>query len=90
MSDRQVDEAEVRDAVRSYILEQFLPGEDPSSLADSTPLVSGGVLDSISTARLVTYLENRYEVRFKPAEVGVNHLDSVDRIVEAVMHKVSR
>ena len=88
MSDVRVDPPEVRGAVRNFILTEFLPEEDPSSLKDDTPLVSGGVLDSISTARLVSFLEGLYGIRFKPHEVGGVRMDTVNRIVEAVEGKV--
>ena len=48
---------EVKQTVRKFILSEFLPGEDPNELADSTPLISGGILDSIATLKLVAFLE---------------------------------
>jgi hypothetical protein len=37
---------EVKAQVKDYLLKEFLPGEDPDALEDSTALISGGVLDS--------------------------------------------
>ncbi len=53
---------EIRQAVHGYILKQFLPGEDPSELTDQTPLITGGILDSIRTLKLVVFLEDRFDV----------------------------
>lgn len=88
MSGKQVDRAEIRAAVREYILTEFLPGEDPSTLTDETALISEGVLDSIANARMVSFLENRYNILFKPHEVSQDRLDTVDRIVETVENKI--
>jgi acyl carrier protein len=78
---------EIRQTVRSYILEQFLPGEDPAELTDATPLITGGILDSISTLKLVTFLEERFGVIVEAHEAGVEHLDSVAEIVRLVERK---
>lgn len=87
MTDPSATRDEIRAVIRQYLLEEVLPGEDPSALGDSTELVSSGILDSISTARLVTFLENRFGVRFKASEVNAAHLNSVDVIVGTVQAK---
>ena len=86
MSARERLEIEV--TVREYILSEFLPGEDPSSLDDTTPLISAGILDSIATARLVSFLEEHFDVRFKASEIGVERLNTVAQIVTAVESKL--
>jgi acyl carrier protein len=44
---------DILSAVKEYILTEFLPGEDPAALKPDTALVSSGVLDSLSTVRLI-------------------------------------
>jgi acyl carrier protein len=78
---------DIRSAVRSYILKEFLPGEDPNNLLDSTPLISGGILDSIGTLTMITYLEKTFDVRFEAHEVNADNLDTVDDIVKLVHSK---
>ena len=53
---------EIREAVHAYILRHFLPGEDPDELTDQTPLITGGILDSIRTLKLVVFLEDTFGV----------------------------
>lgn len=81
-------EEEITAALRDYLLREVLPGEDPSALTESTPLVSSGVLDSISTARLVSHLENRFGIRLKASEVNAAHLNTVALIVRTVESKL--
>jgi acyl carrier protein len=78
----------IRSAVRAYLLSDVLSGEEPEALQDSTELISSGVLDSISTARLVTYLEGEFGIRFKASEIGAAHLNTVDLIVRTVESKL--
>ncbi len=78
---------EIRRAVSDYILAHFLPGEDPSELTESTPLITGGVLDSIATLKLVVFLEDRFGVTVEAHEAGVENLDSVGQIAALVARK---
>ena len=78
---------EIRQAVRGYILKQFLPGEDPDELTDQTPLITGGILDSIRTLKLVVFLEDRFDVRVEAHEAGVDNLDSVGQIAHLIAAK---
>lgn len=78
---------DVKSTVHSFILNEFLPGEDPSELTDSTPLITGGILDSISTLKLVTFLEEHFEVVVEAHEAGVDHLDTIADIARLVEGK---
>jgi acyl carrier protein len=80
---------EVKSVVRDYILREFLPGEDPDELTDRTPLITGGVLDSIGTLKLVVFLEERFGVVVEAHEAGIDHLDSVAEIAALVERKRS-
>ena len=78
---------EIRTVVSDYILTHFLPGEDPSELTETTPLITGGVLDSIATLKLVVFLEDRFGVTVDAHEAGVENLDSVGQIAALVARK---
>ena len=78
---------EIRQAVHGYILKQFLPGEDPAELTDQTPLITGGILDSIRTLKLVVFLEDRFDVVVEAHEAGVENLDSVGQIARLIADK---
>jgi acyl carrier protein len=79
---------EIERAVRDYIQQDFLPDEDPSQLQAATPLISSGILDSIATARLVSFLEERFDVRFKASDIGVQRMDTIDLIVATLEAKL--
>lgn len=78
---------EIKHDVRQYILEEFLVGADPSELEDDTPLITGGILDSISTVRLVTFLEDTFHVQFQAHEMDADHLDTIEMIARTVESK---
>jgi acyl carrier protein len=76
--------------VKEYILREFLPGERPDALTDSTPLITGGILDSIATLKLVGFLEETFHVSLEAHEVDADHLDTVEMIAELVTSKNSQ
>ena len=80
-------ETEVRNVVRSYILKEFLPGVPESELTDTTPLISGGILDSLATVRLVAMLEDRYKVEIEAHEASITHFNAVADIAALVQSK---
>ncbi|MEZ4729010.1 MAG: hypothetical protein R3E79_17895 [Caldilineaceae bacterium] len=57
---------QLKATIKSYILEEFLPGENPAELTDSTPLITGGILDSLATLKLVAFLKNGLRSNCKP------------------------
>ena len=73
--------------VKQYILETFLPGENPDELKETTPLISGGILDSIATLKLVMFLEERFGISVEAHEADREHLDTLSDIVALVERK---
>lgn len=76
-----------RQAVREYVLTEFLYGEDADALKDDTPLISGGILDSISTLKLAGFIEQTFGVQLDAHELSADYLDTVDMIARTVESK---
>ena len=79
---------QMKDALKAFILKEFLPGENPEELTDQTPLITGGVLDSLSTLKLVAFIEENYKIQLEAHEVDVDHLDTISRIESLVRSKL--
>jgi acyl carrier protein len=77
----------VMDAVKKYILEEFLPGEDPELLTPTTPLMSSGILDSLSTLKLTLFLEKEFKIEVLPHEASQEHFDTLEIISSYVASK---
>ncbi len=73
--------------IKDYLMREFLPGEDPGELTATTPLITGGILDSIAALKLVMFLEDEYGVTFEPHEVNRENLDTIARIVQLLISK---
>jgi acyl carrier protein len=73
--------------IKNYILDEFLPGEEPNLLTPTTPLVSSGILDSLATLKLVSFLEQTFDIRLRPHETDEEHLDTLEAICGLVESK---
>ena len=78
---------EMREIIKGYILHEFLPGENPAELTDSTPLITGGILDSLATIKLVVFLEQRFQIKIEAHETMADYLDTVADIAQLVNSK---
>lgn len=75
--------------IRSYIVSNFLFG-DESSLKDDTSFMESGILDSTGVLELVTFLESTYGVKVQDQEMVPENLDSVNRAAAFVARKGSQ
>ena len=82
--------SDARDIVKRHILDEFLPGESPELLTDTTPLVTGGILDSIATLKLAAFLESRFNIQLQAHEMSADHLNTVADIVKLVQSKQAK
>lgn len=73
--------------IKNFIMDEFLPGENPDELNETTPLISGGILDSIATLKLVMFMEEQCSVSFEPHEVDKENLDNLASIVRLLQSK---
>jgi acyl carrier protein len=86
MNDKNLDS--IVASVKEFVLTEFLPGEDPNELTPSTPLMTGGILDSLATLRLVTFIQEKYAVQVEPYEMGADNFDSLNEIAKLIQSKL--
>jgi acyl carrier protein len=80
---------EIKSAVRQFIAENVLLGVHQTTIEDATPLVTGGLIDSIGMIGLVTFLEARFKVEFVPREINVHSLDTLEQIEALIQKKLA-
>ena len=82
-----MDTSKIKETVKGHILEKFLPGASADIIEDSTELVTGGILDSLATLQLVSFLEENYGIKVEAHEVNVDNMNTLNSIVEFVLSK---
>jgi acyl carrier protein len=83
-----ISDADIQSTVKQFILDEFLPGEDPEELQPDTRLISDGILDSIAALKLVDFVEETYRIELEAHEADVDHLDTLNLIVQLVRSKL--
>jgi acyl carrier protein len=68
-----------RDKLVDFIQTQV--GIDSSSLTDETPLFTSGLIDSFSLVSMMSFLETEGKFRINPADVSIDNMDSIGRIL---------
>ena len=81
------DQTHAMAAVKQFILDGFLPGEDAANLTPTTPLMSSGILDSISTLKLIMFLEEQFGIQVEAHEADEEHLNTLDAICRLIESK---
>jgi acyl carrier protein len=77
----------VGQTVKQYILKEFLPGEDPDELTESTPLLNSGILDSLATLKLSTFLEEEFDIQMEAHELDDEHIGTIAAIEQLIVSK---
>jgi acyl carrier protein len=78
---------EIKNDIREFI-RKSIAKNDTIVIDNSTPLITGGVMDSISTLQMVDFLEKKYKIEFQPHEVDRENLNTIDLITEFVLSKI--
>jgi len=74
-------------AIREFLTENYLLGEDPSALPGESSLIEAGLIDSTGVLELVGFLEEQFGLRITNEELLPENLDSIDNIVAFVERK---
>jgi acyl carrier protein len=80
---------DIKETIRRHILAEYLPGESPENLKDDTPLRTSGILDSVATLNVVTFLEKTFDILIDAHETGIKDFDRIDDIAALVARKRS-
>jgi acyl carrier protein len=77
----------IEQTVKGFIMKEFLPGENPDELTESTPLITGGILDSLATLKLVAFIEDQYAITLQAHEADAENLNTLTDIGNLVRSK---
>ena len=78
---------EIRQQIRSFIVENFLFGVSEPLTGDDISLLDSGIVDSVGVMELIAYLEQDHGMTIEDHELVPENLDSVDNLVRFVAIK---
>ena len=80
----QLDEALVREKIRTYITHELI--RDPDyDLADDEGVITGGLMDSFALADFAVFVEQEFDVYIPDPDLTVDKMDTLDQMVARVM-----
>jgi len=79
---------ELQIITRSFVVENFLFG-DESRLEEDTSFLESGIIDSTGMLELVGFLEERFCIRVEDEEFVPDNLDSVQNIAAFIASKLN-
>lgn len=79
----------IKPTVKTYLLTEFVDEEETGQLSEDTPLLSSGIIDSISALQLVEFLEDHFKFKFEAHEVDQDNLDTINLIADFVQQKLA-
>jgi acyl carrier protein len=79
----------ISNAVRSFVVDNFLYGDSSQPLADETSFIEGDIVDSTGILELVAFIEDRFGLTIADSEIIPANLDSIARISAFVAAKTA-
>lgn len=68
-----------------YVQEQLLTEPDAQGIAPDTPLLEWGILTSINTAQLLTYIRDELGTNIPPTELTGTNFQNLDSITDLLL-----
>lgn len=82
------EERDVSGRVRDWIVRE-VEGAAVPEVNDTTQLFTGGLLDSIATMRLVSFLEDEFEISIDARDMTIENLNTIADITRVVDDKLA-
>ncbi len=78
----------INNEVRKFIIDNIYGGVDDGHVKDDTSLIKTRTMDSIVALKLVSHLEEKFNIEFEAHEVDQDNLDTIATIVAFVQNKM--
>ena len=75
---------EITKVVLNYVTREYLEEGDERTITETTPLISGGIVDSFSMVSLLRFLEKKYSIHIPDEAATPDAFDTVERITALV------
>ena len=75
---------ELTKMVRDYVIKEYLEEGDEREITETTPLISGGIVDSFSMVSLKRFLERKFSIKIPDDDATPQAFDTVQSIVALV------
>lgn len=75
---------EIKNVIRNYIVREYVQNGDGLQITNTTPLISGGLVDSFSMVSLLRFIEKKFAIHIPDSAATPESFDTVESIASIV------
>ncbi len=79
---------EMKDQIRTYIMENILLGSADQSIADDDSFLEKGIIDSTGILELVAFVEDEFDIEVGDEELIPDNFDSIEKLAVYTRGKI--
>lgn len=83
-----MNKEEIGKTVSNFISKNFLFNQE-KQIDETVSLLGTGIIDSMGTLELISFLESNYNIRFDDEELVADNFDSIEKIKEFLITKLN-
>ena len=68
--------------LKQYMTEELLVGQEDIDLQEDDNLLLGGLIDSLGIMRLITFIEEEFQVEVQPEDVTIENFSTINIIAD--------
>ena len=80
---------EINEALQQFIQDQIVKGQKNVDLQKSTNLIEEGIIDSLGIMKLLTFIEETYNIQISDEELLPESFESLEAICAMVENKIN-
>lgn len=84
-----VPKRDVKEVLRRYITENFLPQAGLERLDDTDSFMEKGIIDSTGVLELLGFIEGEFRIKVEDGEVFPENLDSLQKLTQFIQRKLA-
>jgi acyl carrier protein len=81
--------SEVKNKIRTFIIENYLFGDD-EGLEEGTSFLDEGIVDSTGILELIEYISEEFSITVEDEELVPENLDSISNVTAFIGRKTER
>ena len=87
MANNSQTEQDIKNTLRSFIIETFLPSAGLESFVDDDSFMETGIIDSTGVLELLEFIEESFTIQVEDEEVIPSNLDSLNKLSVFIQRK---
>ncbi len=78
----------IEQTISNFVIENFIFEENPNQLDNNQSFLESGIIDSTGMLELVSFIEEKYDIKIEDEELIPDNLDSVNNVSQFINKKI--